>query len=116
MKNSEEKVEDMVVQPKNQAVYFKGPRSNEEIDSQIFDYYVRNTYVRGVDVDEDPNTDPYAFSEEEGVRKLPMPQDEALIKDVRNIHVSSDHQRAYVWVLTWTKSPGSVVIASDHKR
>jgi len=42
-----------------------------------------------------------------------MPKDETTIKDVRNIHLSSDHQRAYVWVITYTKSPGSVVLSAD---
>jgi len=40
---------------------------------------------------------------------------EATFKDVKNIHICSDHQRAYVWVITWPKSTGSVVVGTQKK-
>lgn len=34
---------------------------------------------------------------------------------MRNIHIASDHQRAYVWVLSWPKTTGSLVQSLQKK-
>ena len=39
---------------KNDACKFVPPRNAQDVDSQIFDYYSKNTYLRQVDVDQDP--------------------------------------------------------------
>ena len=43
-------------------------------------------------------------------------KEETLVKDVKNIHISSDHQRAYVWSMTYMKQAGSYVEAASPKR
>jgi len=43
-------------------------------------------------------------------------KEETLVKDVKNIHISSDHQRAYVWSMTCMKQAGSYVEAASPKR
>jgi hypothetical protein len=80
--------------PKNEVIRFATPKSDLEIDHQIFDYYTRNTFVRNLDTDEDPL--PVA-EETQKVDKRPLqkqltsPIEETTIKDVRNIHIASDH-------------------------
>ena len=42
------------MRPKNDSIKFINPRAPADIDKQMLDYYLRNTHVRSVDVDEDP--------------------------------------------------------------
>lgn len=98
-----------VMNPINEALHFTEPRDRASLDSAINEYYARNSFVRYVDGDEDPVT------LEQKLRESMRPQEgpnlsEATIKDVRNIHISSDHQRAYVWVITTRKAVGSQVM------
>lgn len=39
---------------KNEAISFLGLKNRKEIDNQIFEYYAKNTYIRNIDIDEDP--------------------------------------------------------------
>lgn len=104
--------------PKNEVIRFATPKNDLEIDHQIFDYYTRNTFIRNIDTDEDPllgPAQPRAVDTKALQRQLTSPVDETTIKDVRNIHIASDHQRAYVWVLSWPKTTGSIVQSVQKK-
>ena len=80
--------------PKNEVIRFATPKSEGEIDNHIFDYYTRNTFVRNLDTDEDPllMTDETLKVDKGRLQKqLTSPVEETTIKDVRNIHIASDH-------------------------
>ena len=40
--------------PLNDSLAFHEPRDRESIDTSIFDFYAKNSYVRYIDGDEDP--------------------------------------------------------------
>jgi hypothetical protein len=40
--------------PINDSLHFHEPRDRETIDSSIFDFYSKNSFVRYLDGDEDP--------------------------------------------------------------
>lgn len=42
--------------PLNDALHFHEPRDRESLDSSIFDFYAKNSFVRYIDGDEDPLT------------------------------------------------------------
>lgn len=80
----------------NDSVRFSVPKSRRGVDQAIFDFYARNTYVRYADNDEDPQELCLTSDRRQGV----VPAGYAIVKDVRNVHINSDHQRAYVWTIT----------------
>lgn len=70
--------------PVNDALKFRAPTDEEALDRAVYDFYERNTTVQVIDGAELP--------EESTAGKL-------VIKDVKNVHISSEHQRAYIWSL-----------------
>lgn len=95
--------------PVNESLHFAEPRDRATLDSAIFDFYAKNSFVRYIDGDEDPATLEQKLRD--AMRQSPPDNlGETTIKDVRNVHISSDHQRAYVWVITTRKAVGSQVI------
>lgn len=88
-----------------------------EVDNHVFDYYSKNTYIRQIDVDEDPRSENPQLNKQNTLQRMATGlRDECVVKDVKNIHISSDHQRAYVWSLTYIKQAGSLVESVDQKR
>lgn len=69
--------------PKNDAINFQIPKSASDIDDNIYKYYVRQSYIHHLDADQDPSID--------GSIKGAADLDSVIIKDVRAIHISSDH-------------------------
>ena len=39
---------------KNDSLYFQGLKNRKEIDKYMFNYYLKNSYIRNIDIDEDP--------------------------------------------------------------
>ena len=110
------------MRPKNDSARFAAPQRDTEIEQEVFDYYMRNTHVRSVDTDEDPRIDTLnPLMKQQNERLLSSNSftdqraDEVIVKDIQSIHVCSDHQRAYVWMLTWPAGVGSGT-ASRQKR
>lgn len=71
----------------NDSVRFTVPKSRRGVDQAIFDYYARNTYVRYVDNDEDPQELSLTADRD----RITVPAGHAVVKDVRNVHINSDH-------------------------
>lgn len=94
--------------PINEALNFNEPRDRDSLDQSIFDFYAKNTFIRYVDGDEDPRSLDQMIAETKNPPQVNL--NYTTIKDVRNIHISSDHQRAYVWVITQKKDVGSQVM------
>lgn len=103
------KKNEVMMSPINESLDFLEPRDRPSIDQSVFDFYARNSFVRYIDGDEDPE------NLEQKLKNQMHPKhrtnkNEALVKDVRNIHISSDHQRAYVWIITTRTPVGSQVV------
>ena len=78
------------MRPINDSLSFIEPRDRASLDAAVFDYYAKNSYVRYLDGEEDPET-----LENKLRDSIEMEQNvnmnECTIKDVRNVHISSDH-------------------------
>ena len=71
--------------PLNDAFKFVSPRSEEELEQAALAFCHRNTHLRILDGAE-----------------LPIKADtQFIVKEVKNVHINSDHQRAYIWELVY---------------
>ena len=77
----------------------------------MFEYYSRNTYLRQLDSDEIPSEKKVVEQTQINTLQRAMTgiKQDAIINEVKNIHISSDHQRAYVFSLSWMKQDESAV-------
>jgi hypothetical protein len=77
---------DLKMPPLNDSFKTSLPRSRKGIDKAVMDYYARNTYLRFADTEEDPHD-------------IDIMPNHTLVKEVRNVHINSEHQRVYVWTV-----------------
>ena len=87
------------MKPKNDAFTFAPPKNDAQLSQRLLTYYATNTYLRDLETSQDPGQ-----ARSGGEQSYNPSASAGLVKDIRNVHVCSDHQRAYVWVVTWPKS------------
>lgn len=87
------------IKPVNNAFKFIPPTSQAGIDAHIVNFYKRNTHLSKLDTEADPNT--FKDLDGPGLVDDRTPEDHILVKEIKNVHICSDHQRAYVWLLCW---------------
>ena len=83
------KKNELAMNPINEALNFNEPRDRDSLDQSIFDFYAKNTFIRYVDGDEDPRSLDQMIAETKNPPQVNL--NYTTIKDVRNIHISSDH-------------------------